>query len=471
MDKNILIKNEAKQKLIVGVNKLADAVKVTMGPQGKLVVIEDINNIAPKVTKDGVTVASYVDLEDSFENQGAMILKQASKVTVDEVNDSTTTSTVLAQALVNNGANSGKSYRQLSKEYYEGLEKVKTELIKLSKKGKVKDVAKIAANGDEKIAKLVAKAFSKSKLITTETSVDKNDHLVYDEGSQIDSGVVSQAFKDATLGESLVIIFNKKLTDLREIVGVLEHAVSNNLGVLLVVDEYEDKPMYEIMYNKANSNLNITVIHMPNNREEWFEDIKVATGAVPYTELTEGQPGKVDKVVSNVEKTSFTISKDRLKEVKQYVKTLTDKRRIANLTTGIVTLKIGGVSSAETAERLDRVDDAVGAVSSSYKYGVIPGGGNTLAYLAETLDLSEEFKNALKAPKETILENAEYSDPNKVEFNKGLDVATGIYTEDLIGTGIVDSTEGIIKALESAVSVANIILQTNGLILTINGDV
>lgn len=468
MDKNIKLGIDAKQKLINGVNKLADTVKVTMGAQGKLVVVEDINNVAPHVTKDGVTVAKFVDLEDQFENQGAMLLRQASKITVDEVGDGTTTATVLAQALVNNGFNSGKKYRELIEEYDKGFQTVSKALTKMSKKGKVKDVAKIAANGDEKIAKIVDEAFKKTSLVLTEQGLDKEDELVFDEGSQIESGVVHEAFRNMDLGESILIIYDKKLESLNPLVPYLEHAVSNNLGVLLAIEDYEDKAMYEVLYNKGTTNLKIGVIHIPSNRDEWYQDIKIATGATPFTDLQDGEVGKLSRAILGVDKTSFVIHEDYTENVKEYVKTLKDNKRIANLTTGVCTIKVGGVSLAEAVERLDRVDDAIGAVTSAMKNGIVPGGGNALAYLAEQLDLSKEFKEALKAPKKTILDNAEIEDNEITEYNKGFDVATGVYKNDLIKAGIVDSTQGIVKALEAAVSVAKIILQTNSLILTIN---
>lgn len=471
MDKNILLKKQAKEKLINGVNKLADSVKVTMGAQGKLVIIEDINQIAPIVTKDGVTVANYVDLEDSFENQGAMLMKQASKTTVDEVGDGTTTATVLAQALVNAGISSGKTYRQLQADYDQGLEEVTRELKKLSRKGKTAHVATVAANGDKEVGKLVAEAFKKTTLVLSEQSLDNKTELVFDEGSQIDSGAVHEAFKNTTLDKSMIIVFNGKLKDLTRLRSYLEHAVSNNLGVLLVVDDYEDRAMHEIMYNKTASNLKIGVIHLPLGLDNWLEDINVATGASPFNDIVDGEVGFVDKVIIGVEKTSFVITEERLQAVTEYVATLEDKRRIANLTTGVCTIKVGGISLAESAEKLDRVDDAIGAVSSSFKYGVVAGGGNALAYLSSSLTLSDEFSEAIRAPRKTILDNAELEDHQIVSYNQGYDVATGEYTDDLIKKGIVDSTEGIIRALESAVSVAKIILQTDALILTHNGNV
>lgn len=468
MDKNIILGKEAKDKLIAGVNKLADTVKVTMGAQGKLVIIEDINNIAPIVTKDGVTVAKHVDLKCPYENQGATLLKQVSKITVDSAEDGTTTATVLAQALVNQGYNSKKTYRQLQDEYDYSFNLVSKELRKLAKKGKTKDVAKTAANGDMEVAKLVSEAFSKTSLVLSEQSMDSKSSLHFDEGSQIESGAVHEAFKDSVLGESMVIVYDKKLETLGPIVPYLESAVSNNLGVLLILEGYEDKAMYEILYNKGNSNLKIAVIHMPNNTSEFFEDINIATGATPFTDLQDGVIGYVDKAIVGLEKTSFVIKTDNLEAVKQHVSSLNDKKRVANLTTGVCTIKVGGISMAETVEKLDRVDDAIGAVTTSLKGGVVAGGGNALAYLSTVLDLPKEFSEAIRSPRATILENAELEGHQTISYNQGYDVATGEYTDDLIKLGIVDSVEGTISALEAAVSVSKIILQTNALILTIN---
>lgn len=469
MDKNIKLGNE---KIIAGVNKLANTVKVTMGGKGKLVIVEDFNNIAPIVTKDGVTVANYVDLEDSFENQGAMLMKQASKRTVDEVGDSTTTSVVLAQALINEGKSSGKSYRQLQEQYDKGLELVTKEMKKLSKKGSSLNVAKIASNGDMEIAKLVSQAYKKVGLVLSEESVDNKSSLVFEEGCQIESGSVHEAFSKTVLGKSLFIIYNEKLKSLKPIESILESAVADSMGVLLAVDGIEDSALYQILYNVNQGNLKMNVINIPSEKEAWFEDMTVATGARPIDDFTNdivSCVGELSKVVAGGNKTQIVLSEEFEEEVARHVKQLTDKRRIANLGSGVCTIKVGGASNAERVEKLDRVDDAIGAVSSSMKYGVVPGGGSTFAYLSETLDVGTEFKKALLAPREVIYTNAEISvDKLTSVYNQGFDVVSGEYQQDLFKAGIVDSTEGLIKALESAVSVAKIVLQTEGIILTVN---
>lgn len=467
MDKNIKTGKDAREKIITGVNKLADTVKVTMGGQGKLVIIEDINKIQPIVTKDGVTVASHVDLQDPFEMQGVMLMKQVAKKTVDEVGDGTTTSVVLAQSLINEGIKSGKSYRTLQKEYDEGLKYVSQKLKKLSKKGSSLDVAKISANGDVGVAKLVNQAYKKAQLVLSEESSSKESSLIFQDGCQLENGAVHEAFSKGELGESLVVIYNDTLKNLDVLKPILEYAANENKGVLLAIENFEDIALNMLVYNHLNNYIKLAVVRIPFEKEDWFEDMEKATGAMPITEFTSDVFSAVGEVSKVVDSKSFVVTEEQAPILKEHLKTISSKRA-GNFGAGICTIKVGGVSQAEKVEKLDRVDDAIGAVKSSLKLGVVPGGGNALSSFREDANLSEEFRKSLDYPRQVILENAEIEIPKEVIWNKGYDVVSGELKEDLIKAGIVDSTEGLLKALESAISVAKIVLQTNGLILTIN---
>lgn len=450
MDKNIKLQKEARDKIIAGVNKHADTVKVTMGGQGKLVIIQDQQNIAPFVTKDGVTVSNFVDLQDPYEMQGSMLMKQVARETVDYVNDNTTTATVLAQALINEGVASGKTYRQLQQEFDEGLEVTRKTLIKKSKKANLFHVAKIAANGDEQVAKDVITAFEKTTTVLSELTSNKETVIHHEPGYTINSGFVHEAFKNLTLGKSLFIIYNDSLNDLENLLPAFEYAKVNGMSVLIATETYEDAGLNQLVYNYIKGFANLAVISIPYNKESWFIEMEEVTGAKPITQYTNdimSSVGLVEKAVIGPDKT----------------KIVTENMQGPD---GICTIKVGGGSDAERREKLDRIDDAIGAVSSSFKYGVIPGGGNAIASVEQ---VSPEFKKALQYPRQVILENAEIDDSSiKHEYNKGYDVVTGEYKQNLIKAGIVDSTEGILKAIESAVSVAKIVLQTQGVILTIN---
>lgn len=488
MDKNILVGKEAQEKLISGANKLADIVKTTMGAKGKLVVIQDNQGFFPILSKDGITVAEYIHLEDPFEDMGAKMLKQATKRTLDEVQDSTTTATVLAQALINEGKENPS--RQMIDNYNKDLEKTVTAIKKLSKRvtaKQIKQVAIIASNSDNKIGKLVADAYNKvgkkGSIKVENTTLDESSYEVF-EGLNVDSGLSAPHFAtdkrkmECHLNNPFVFLFSEGIQSIDDIYPVIEYAKSKDRPIVLVAPDIEQTALHRLILINMQGLVQAVYLRTPEygkRNDEIMEDISFVTNAgvqTIYRDLDFSQLGEAQEIVIRPFNTSIITGKDTSEKIKELEPRLKQEdgdfvgRRIQNLASKMAIIKVGGLTDIEQREKRDRVDDAVGAVKSSFVSGVISGAGNTLAYLSETLDLSPQFKEALKAPMRTILANAEIKETEKCyELNKGFNVVTSEMQEDLKGAGIIDSSNSIIKALESAVSVANNILDTNSVIV------
>lgn len=488
MDKNILTNQEAQNKIISGANKLADIVKTTMGAKGRLVVINDIQSPFPILSKDGITVADYIQLEDKFEDMGAKMIKQATKRTLDEVQDSTTTATVLAQALINEGQ--GKSPREITEKYSEDLQKVLKAIKSLAKRvtGKqVKEVATIAANNDKAIGKLVSEAYNKigkkGSVKVENTTIDTSSYEIF-EGLNLDSGLSAPYFAtdkrkmECHLDNPFVFLFSEGIQSVDDIYPMIEYAKMKSRPILIVAPNIEQTALHRLIMVNMQGIVQAVYVRTPEygkRNDEIMSDIAYVTGAEIqhiYTPLDFSKLGEATQVVIRPFNTSIitgTDTTERIKELEPDTKLedgIFTEKRIQNLASKMAVIKVGGLTDIEQREKRDRVDDAVGAVKSSFVSGVVAGAGNTLAYLSETLDLSPEFKEALKAPMKTILENAEITQvPECLELNKGFDVVTGELKTDLKNAGIIDSANSISKALESAVSVANNILYTNAVIV------
>lgn len=488
MDKNIVIDKQAQDKIIEGANKLANIVKTTMGAKGKLVVIKEPQGLFPILTKDGITVADYILLEDPFENMGAQMIKQATKRTLDEVQDSTTTATVLTQALINQGK--GKPSRQIIKNYTADLKKVKTEMEKLSKnvtQKQIKQVATIASNNDIQIGQLVAKAFAqvgrKGAIKVENTTLDESSFEVF-EGLNIDSGLSAPHFAtdkrkmECHLDKPYVFMFSESIQSIDDIYPVIEYAKANNRPILIMAPDIEQTALHRLILINMQGLVQAVYLRAPEygkRNDEIMSDVAFVTNAQVqsiYSDLDFSKLGEAEQIVIRPVNTSIVTSvdtKNRIAELETRLKQEDGDfvaKRIQNLASKMAIIKVGGLTDIEQREKRDRVDDAVGAVKSSFVSGVIAGAGNTLAYLSETLELSNEFKEAIKAPMKTILENAEIKETKECyELNKGFNVVTEEFSNDLKAEGILDSSNSIIKALESAVSVANNILETNGIII------
>ncbi len=485
IDKNIINSNK---QLIVGAKKLASTVAETMGAKGNFVVIQDYNNMQPVVTKDGVTVANAVDLEDIHEMLGAKLIKEAADKMLSEVGDSTTTVSVLTAALLQETDN----VKNLVKEYEVGLSKSLVELKKMSKKltkKELRQVATLSANGDKEIGDLVYKAFSEvgeygSVLI--EDSFSPKDEITFEEGTTIDQGWLSQFFitnipkLTVELENPYVLIAEDKVERFDALVPVMEFCNHQNRPLLLIVDDIDDVTLNKLILNHTQKLIKLCVIRSPkfgDQRHKLIQDLTYLTKAKTQNGFSEvydiSSLGEAIKFVAKATQSSLITEKDSsfedyLKEVSEDV---TDDKsfdlyRRAILDAKMATIKVGGLTPAEQKERRDRFDDSVGATRSAYKNGVVPGAGNALAWIGQ--NLGGQFGKALKEPMNIIYHNAGLESNETVEFNKGFNVATEEFLEDLKADGIVDSTYSTMKALEVAVSVAKTILQTKVSIQTLN---
>lgn len=488
MDKNIKINKDARTSIVNGVNKLADVVKTTMGAKGKLVVIEDNQSFFPILSKDGITVAEHVILEDQFENLGAKMLKQATKRTLDEVQDSTTTATVLAQALINNGID--KQPRQITEAYQKDLELTIKELKRLSSRGtakQIKQVATTASNCDSKIGKLVADAYKqvgrKGSIKVENTTLDESSFEIF-EGLNLDSGLSAPHFAtdkrkmECHLDNPLVFLFADSIQSIEDIIMPIEYAKSKNQPLAIIAPDIEQTALHRLILTNMQGLVKVVYIRTPEfgkRNDEIMEDISIVTkGEIQtiYKDINLNGLGTAKQIVIRPHNTSIITDVDTSEQIKALEPRLKQEdgdfvaKRIQNLASKMAVIKVGGLTDIEQREKRDRVDDAVGAVKSSFVSGVIAGAGNTLAYLASQLELSQEFKEALKAPMRTILQNAEIKETEDCyKLNQGFNVVTGEFTQDLKSEGILDSTNSIIKALESATSVANNVINTNGIVL------
>lgn len=486
IDKNILSTNES---LIVGAGKLASTVSKTMGAKGGFVVIQDYNNMNPIVTKDGVTVANAVDLEDTHEMMGAKILREASNKMLSEVGDGTSSTCILANALLNTG---GMGVKDLVKAYDHDLELAIKEVKKVSKKATKKQlnqVASLSANGDKEIGKLVSEAFlevGEYGAVMVEDSFSPKDTLTIEEGLNIEQGWMSQFFitnpdkLTAELDNPLVLITADKIERFENLLEVMEYSVNSRRPLLIIADDIDDLVLHKLVLNHSQRKIEVCVIRSPKfgeQRERLIQDISFLTGAIPVNMYNDSYHlnslGEAEKAI--VRATSSSLITNEVDGFEEYLTKVKEdktddlqfnKYRLNVLGGKMATIKVGGLTPSEQKERRDRFDDAVGATRSVFKFGVVPGGGNMLASL--NLDFSAPFKEALKAPMNTILRNAEIDFKGEVEFNKGYDVSDDTWQEDLIGRGIVDSTLAVVKSLEIAVSVAKTLIQTQVSIKTLN---
>ena len=489
IDKNILSDNSS---LIVGAGKLASTVSKTMGAKGKLVVIQDYNNMTPIVTKDGVTVANAVDLSDTHEMMGAKILREASNKMLEEIADGTSTTTVLANALLDVN---GLSVKKVVSDYNNDLTLAQAQVKKIGKKATKKQlnqVATLSANGDKKIGKIVSEAYlsvGEYGAVMVEDSLFPEDSLVIEEGLNIEQGWLSRYFVtnqedlSCELENPLVLVTSDKIESFSNLIPVFETSVRLKRPVLIIADDITDLVKEQIIINNMEGKIKCCVIRSPKfgeQREKLIQDICYLTGAKPVNiyggEYDVESLGEAVRVISRASNTSLvTIPNENLKEYVEKVKDdktddlIFNKYRLNILNGKMAVIKVGGMTPTDQKERRDRFDDAVGATRSVFKFGVVPGGGNTLAYLADSgLGFSEPFKKALKAPMNVIYKNAELDFQGVVELNKGYDVSDDSWQEDLIGRGIVDSTLSILKSLEIAVSVAKTLIQTQVSIKTLN---
>ena len=504
--KDLNFGEDAKTRIIAGVDKLAQAVKSTLGASGKCVVYEDALG-KPVITKDGVTVAESVVLYDPVENMGATMIKEASKNTVKEAGDGTTTAIVLAEALlkqVNNDKITKEtdfSVREIKKGIESGLEKVNKHLNSTNIKVKgdlLQHVSSISCNNDQELGEIIAKAYKKvgkDGVVMMEESPTGETYMDVVDGVQIDSPLLSKYLitdKDkgvCVLDNPLILISSSPIHNIRKIQSVLEHCIKQNRA-LLIVGSVEQQPKAALLANKVKGNIKVNFIDLPGfgpTKEDTIADLAIVTGAKIINEelgddfelIEPSALGEAVKVVTDDKHTVFTVSKagkdlkERIAQVKKLIKN-EDKNpfirkkledRLAILSGSVGVIFVGADSKIELKEKKDRVEDAIYATKAALKEGIVPGGGIALLNASQTItteSIGEKILvEAIKSPFITIMANAgieNYETPTKKGV--GFDVTTGKQV-DMIKSGIVDPVLVTKTALKNAVSVVNTIISAD----------
>ena len=525
MAKEIFFSDEARNKLYEGVKKLNDAVKVTMGPRGRNVLIQKSFG-APTITKDGVSVAKEVELKDSLENMGASLVREVASKTADQAGDGTTTATVLAHAIFKEGLRNitaGANPIEVKRGMDKACEAIVAELKKLSRevkdKKEIAQVATISANSDEKIGNLIADAMEKvgkDGVITVEEAKSINDELNVVEGMQFDRGYLSPYFitnADKMLVElqnPYILLFDKKITNLKDLLPILEQIQKTGKPLLIIAEDIEGEALATLVVNKLRGVLNISAVKAPgfgDRRKAMLEDIAILTGGEVISEelgrtlesATLQDLGQASSVIIDKDNTTIVNGAGekanidaRINQIKtQIAETTSDydkeklQERLAKLSGGVALIKVGAATETEMKEKKDRVDDALSATKAAVEEGIVIGGGAALikAKSKVKLDLKGDeaigaaiVERALRAPLRQIAENAGFdagvvvnSVENSKEENMGFDAAKGEYV-DMIKAGIIDPVKVERIALLNAVSVASMLLTTEATISEIKED-
>lgn len=516
MPKNIFFDTEAREKLKKGVDALADAVKVTLGPKGRNVIL-DKKFGAPTITKDGVTVAKDIELKDAIENMGAQLVKEVASKTADQAGDGTTTATVLTQAIFNAGiknvaagANPMDLKRGIDKAVITVVENLKKQSKKISGSNEIAQVATISANNDKEIGKMIADAMDKvgkDGVITVEEAKGTETEVKTVEGMQFDRGYLSPYFvtnadkMEADLDSPYILIYEKKVSSMKELLPILEQVVQTGRPLLIIAEDVDGEALATLVVNKIRGALKIAAVKAPgfgDRRKAMLEDIAVLTGGTVISEergyrlenATLEYLGTAEKI--HIDKDNTTIIngsgkkddiKARVSQIKSQVESTTSdydkeklQERLAKLSGGVAILYIGAATEVEMKEKKDRVDDALHATRAAVEEGVIPGGGVALIRAAAALEkLKGEnedqntgiaiIKTAIEAPLRTIVSNAGLEGSvivQKVKEGKddyGYNAREDRY-ENLIAAGIIDPTKVTRLALENAASIASLLLTT-----------
>ncbi|OZV69131.1 chaperonin GroEL [Winogradskyella aurantia] len=527
MAKDIKFDIEARDGLKRGVDALANAVKVTLGPKGRNVII-DKSFGAPQVTKDGVTVAKEIELEDELENMGAQMVKEVASKTNDLAGDGTTTATVLAQAIVKEGLKNvaaGANPMDLKRGIDKAVESIVKDLDKQSQKvgnssEKIKQVAAISANNDDTIGDLIATAFEKvgkEGVITVEEAKGMETYVDVVEGMQFDRGYLSPYFVTdadkmiADLENPYILLFDKKISNLQEILPILEPVAQSGRPLLIIAEDVEGQALATLVVNKLRGGLKIAAVKAPgfgDRRKAMLEDIAILTGGVVISEERGFSLENADLTMLGTAET-VTIDKDnttivngngkaadikaRVNQIKAQIETTTSdydkeklQERLAKLAGGVAVLYVGAASEVEMKEKKDRVDDALHATRAAVEEGIVAGGGVALVRAKKTLEkittdnLDETtgvqiVNKAIEAPLRTIVENA--GGEGSVVINKvlegkkdfGYDAKSEKYV-DMLKVGIIDPKKVTRIALENAASVAGMILTTECALVDIKED-
>ncbi len=516
MAKEIVYSDKARTELLAGVEKLADAVRVTMGPKGRNVLLQRSFG-APHITKDGVSVAKEIELKDPVENMGAQLVKEVASKTADEAGDGTTTATVLAHAIFKEGLKyitAGANPIAVKRGMDKAAEAIINELKKMSKpvenKEQIAQVATISANNDRKIGELIAEAMDKvgkDGVITVEEGKSLHDELEVVEGMQFDRGYLSPYFVTnpdkmvAEYEDAYILLYDKKISNMKDLLPLLEQIVqAGNKPLLIIAEDVEGEALATLVVNKLRGVLNVVAVKAPgfgDRRKAMLQDIAILTGGQVISEelgrTLEGASladlGQAGRIVVDKENTTIVDGKGdkaaieaRIKQIKKEIEETTSdydreklQERLAKLSGGVAVIKVGAATETEMKEKKDRVDDALSATKAAVEEGIVIGGGAAILKAAkkaeiEAVDADEQIgidiiKRAVKAPIKQIAENAGY-EPGVVALTveeaddeTGFNAATGEYV-NMFEAGIIDPTKVERIALQNATSVSGLLLTT-----------
>src|SRR6059036_946654 len=512
---------DARDRMLRGVDILANAVKVTLGPKGRNVVL-DKSFGAPRITKDGVTVAKEIELDDKFENMGAQMVREVASKSADAAGDGTTTATVLAAAIVREGAKSvaaGMNPMDLKRGIDLAVEAVVADLVKNSKKvtsnEEIAQIGTISSNGDVEIGKFLADAMKKvgnEGVITVEEAKSLETELDAVEGMQFDRGYISPYFVTnadkmrVEFDDAYILINEKKLSNLNELLPLLEAVVQTGKPLVIVAEDVEGEALATLVVNRLRGGLKVAAVKAPgfgDRRKAMLQDIAILTGGTAISEdlgiklenVTLNMLGRAKKVMIEKENTTIVSGagkkadiEARIAQIKAQIEETTSdydreklQERLAKLAGGVAVIRVGGATEIDARERKDRVDDAMHATRAAVEEGILPGGGVALLRAAKVLDrvkpANEDQKHgvdivrkAISRPARQIALNAGADGSvvvgkilEKEQYNWGYDAQTGKYG-DLVSKGIIDPTKVVRTALQDAVSVAGLLITTEAMV-------
>ena len=525
--KEVKFASDARDRMLRGVDTLANAVKVTLGPKGRNVVI-DKSFGAPRITKDGVTVAKEIELADKFENMGAQMLREVANKQNDRAGDGTTTATVLAQAIVREGSKAvaaGMNPMDVKR----GIDLAVAAVVKdleshartVGANHEIAQVATISANGDEEVGRILAEAMEKvgnEGVITVEEAKSLETELETVEGMQFDRGYLSPYFitnsekLKVELDDPYVLIHEKKLSNLQALIPLLEKVVQSGRPLLIIAEDVEGEALATLVVNKLRGGLKVAAVKAPgfgDRRKAMLEDIAILTGGNVVSEelgtklenVTIDMLGRAKKVAIDKDNTTIIDGagakaeiEARVAQIRQQIETTTSdydreklQERLAKLAGGVAVIRVGGATEVEVKEKKDRVDDALHATRAAVEEGILPGGGIPLLRAIKALDglttANDDqqsgvdiVRRALRAPARQIAENAGEDGAYVVgklleteEYNWGFNAATGDY-EDLVKSGVIDPAKVVRTALQDASSVASLLITTEALVAEIPKD-
>jgi len=519
--KEVKFHSDARERMLRGVDILANAVKVTLGPKGRNVVL-DKSFGAPRITKDGVSVAKEIELEDKFENMGAQMVREVASKTNDLAGDGTTTATVLAQAIVQEGAkavaagmNPMDLKRGIDKAVTAVVDELKANARKISKNGEIAQVGTISANGDTEIGRMLAEAMEKvgnEGVITVEEAKTAESELEVVEGMQFDRGYLSPYFvtnqdkMKVELEDPYVLIHEKKLSNLQSLLPVLESVVQSGKPLLIIAEDVEGEALATLVVNKLRGGLKVAAVKAPgfgDRRKAMLQDIAILTGGTAISEdlgiklenVTLEMLGRAKKVVIEKENTTIVDGagskaeiEGRVKQIKAQIEETTSdydreklQERLAKLAGGVAVIRVGGATEVEVKEKKDRVDDALHATRAAVEEGILPGGGVALLRAAKALEKVQTenddqkhgvaiVRRAIEAPVRQIAANAGSEGSvivgklrENADFAYGWNAQSGEFG-DLYEQGVIDPAKVVRTALQDAASVAGLLVTTEAMV-------